>query len=193
MILDIIRQWNWVDVLVIIILLRVCYTAMKTGLTVELFKLLGVILAIYLSAHYYTTLSDFAEERMNIKFIPLEFLDFLCFVILAIIGYLVFFGLREAIHRSIKMQTHPSLNRWAGLALGIGRSILLSGLVIFILVISTISYLKDSVGSSYFGKRMFKIAPATYSGLWNGFMSKFMTQEKINNTILEVQAGFSKP
>jgi len=193
MLLDIVRQWNWVDILVIIISVRICYVAMKSGFTVELFKLLGIILAIYLSLHYYTTLADFAKERLKIKFIPLEFIDFLSFLILCTLGYLICAALREAIHHFVKMQPLPKLNRWGGLALGICRAFLFCGLLIFILVISTVAYFKKTVSSSYLGKRMFQIAPGTYSGLWDGIMSKFMTAEKFNATIQEVQENFNNP
>ena len=183
------------DILVIIILFRICYVATKTGLPVELFKLLGTILATYLSLHYFTMLSDFVRERTAFikNILPLEFADFLAFSILAIIGYLVFVILREVMHWLIKMESAPKLNKWGGLVLGIGRGILFSSLVVFLLAISSIGYFKGSATNSYFGKRMFKVASVTYSGLWNGLMSKFMTQEKFNNTVLEVQEGFNKP
>ena len=56
MIVEIIKQFNWVDIFVIILSVRVLYIAVKNGLPVELFKLLGTIAAIYLSLHYYTIL-----------------------------------------------------------------------------------------------------------------------------------------
>lgn len=186
MLLEIFKQFNWVDILVVIILFRISYIAVKNGLPGELFKFLGVLSAIYLSLHYYTVLSDFFRNSLGVKSLPLEFLDFLSFIVLAILGYLVFVSLRSVCCRFIKMEATPKLNKGGGFILGIGRGFLVVGLIIFMLVISTIGYLKNSVNDSYLGKRLFKVAPATYSALWNNLMSKFMAKEKFNKTILEV-------
>ena len=188
MILNTIQQFNWIDCLVIIIIFRVCYIALKNGLFVEFFKTLGTFSAIYLSLHYYTILSNFAKGRLNITVMPLEFLDFLLFCVLAILTYFLFVCLREAFVRFVKMETIPQINKWGGLVLGLARAFFLTGLIIFMLVISSITYFKKSVNESYLGRRLFKIAPATYSRMWNGFFSKFMTQEKFNDTVLEIQS-----
>jgi len=193
MILNIIKQFNWVDIFVIILLFRICYIAIKSGFVVELFKFLGTVLAIYLSLHYYTALADLVTKYLSIKeSMPLEFLDFIAFIILVIIGYFVFVILRQVFSQLIKTEAAPNLNRWGGLALGIVRGILFSGLIIFILVISSVSYFKNSAGNSYLGKRLLKVAPTTYTKLWNGLMSKFMTGEKFNQTILDVQEGIKQ-
>jgi membrane protein required for colicin V production len=194
MILEIIKQFNWVDIFVIILSVRVLYIAVKNGLPVELFKLLGTIAAIYLSLHYYTILSDWiagllpeAKDKM-----PLEFIDFLAFAILAIVAYLIFVLLRSLIYRFIKMEAVPRLNKWGGFILGIARAYLLVGLVIFMLAISSVAYFKSSVKKSYAGGHLFKVAPGIYNGVWNSLMSKFMNKEKFNKTIPEVEEDFEK-
>jgi len=192
MLLQIIRQFNWVDIFIIILLIRICYIAIKNGFIAELFKISGTILAIYLSFHYYTYLSDIVRQRFISQKLSLDFLDFLCFTFLAVLGYLVLVLLRQVFSYLIKMEALPQLNRWGGLALGVIRGFLLSSLIIFILLISSITYLKNSVIDSYSGRRLFKIAPATYSKVWFGFASKFMPQEKYNSTIQEVQQGLKK-
>jgi len=187
MILDILRQLNWIDFLAIIILFRVCYIAFKSGLVVEFFKTLGTLSSIYLSLHYYTMLSDFVVKRFGLTNIPLKFLDFIFFIFLVILTYLFFVGLREVFSRFIKMEAVPQLSQWGGFILGLIRGFFLVSLIIFALVISNTSYLEKSVSDSYLGKRLFKVAPAIYSALWNGFFSKFMTKESFNKTILEIQ------
>lgn len=192
MVLEALKQFNWVDILAIIILFRICYISLKLGLKAEFFKLLGTVVAIYLSLHYYTTFSDllvgrapFTKER-----IPLEFMDFLSFASLAVLGYLVFVSLRVLFYRFLKMETVEELNLWGGFILGIVRGLLLIGLIIFMFGISSINYLKNSVINSYSGSYLFKIAPATYELLWKGLASKFMENEKFNQTIIEVQRDF---
>jgi uncharacterized membrane protein required for colicin V production len=187
MFLAILKQLNWVDVVVVIILIRIGYVALKNGLVLELFKFLGTILATYLSLHYYIIFSEYLGSRMGLKNIPWEFLVLLSFIILAILGYLILVVLRKIFSRLIKLEAVPKLNKWGGFILGIARAFLSISLIMFILIISGRSYLKESVKASYSGSYLFSIATSTYTSLWNGIMSKFMPVEKFNKTIPEIQ------
>jgi len=190
--LDILKQFNWVDIFFVILLIRICYVAIKNGFSVELFKLLGTISAIYFSLHYYIIFPDYIIGRIGAKNIPLEYLTFFSFVVLAILGYLIFMILSKVFSRFIQMEAVPNLNKWGSLILGIIRSFLLVSLLIFIFVIAPGSYFRNSVNNSYSGKRLFKIAPATYTWVWNSIMSKFRTQEKFNETILQIQISLTE-
>jgi hypothetical protein len=68
---------------------------------------------------------------------------------------------------------------------------MLSGLIIFMLVISSIAYLKNSAKGSYSGRYLFQVAPTAYNLLWGAVASKFMANEKYNNTITEIEEGFT--
>ena len=188
MLLDILKKFNWIDFLVIIILFRTCSIAFKNGLVIEFFKTLGTVSAIYLSLHYYTRLSDFLIKRFGLSSIPLMFFDFILFMFLVILTYLIFVGLREVFSKFIQMEAVPQLNQWGGFILGLTRGFFLVGLVVFALVISNTSYLEKSVSDSYLGKRLIEVAPTTYSALWNGFFSKFMTKESFNDAVLEAKS-----
>jgi len=186
--LSTLKQFNWIDIFIVIIAIRICYVSLKSGFTVELFKFLGVVLAIYLSLHYYSDLADFIGAR--IKKVPVGFLHLFAFVTLAIVGNLIFVLLRSIFYRFIHMEAVPQLNKWGGFVLGIARCILVVGLLIFILVIPKIGYLKKSVANSYSGKYFLRVAPNVYSGLWNNLISKFMPKEKFNQSVLDIQKGF---
>jgi len=181
-----------VDVVVVFIVIRISWIAAKNGLPVELFKLSGTLGATYVAMHYYTALSDWLGRLVPVsqEMTPLEFMDFVAFGILAVAVYLVLVLLRSIFYRWIKMEAVPAINKWGGFILGLGRAYLFLGLVIFMLAISSIAYLKDSVRESYFGRRIFEITPATYSWLWNNLGSKFMPKEKFNHTVIEVQDDF---
>lgn len=190
--LEIVKKFNWIDIFVIILLFRICYISIRSGVAVEFFKFLGTLVAVFVSLHYYTVFSDYLGSRFVHKGMPLLFLDFLSFVILVIVSYFVFVSIRIVFHHLIKLEAVPNLNRAGGLVLGVARGFLLTGLITYMLVISSISYLKNSVEDSYLGGRFFKIAPATYSWLWDNIASKFMNAENLNSTILEVQEGFTQ-
>lgn len=191
MIFETLKQFNWLDITVIILAIRICYAAIKSGFLSELFKILGTIFAVYLSLHYFSGLSEFIKERFPVNVVPDEFLNFLSFVILAVVGYLVFVILRVVILRFVKMEAVPKLSRWGGLILGMFRVLLLAGLVVFILALSSVSYVKRSAAHSYSGKFLFTVAPSVYGNLWNGLVSKFAAGEKFNEAVSEVQLSDS--
>lgn len=187
MLFNALRQLNWVDSLALILLIRISYVAIKNGFFVELLKFLGTLLAVYLSLHYYIVFSDDIASRIGLKKIPPAFLKTFIFVALAIWGYFIFRLLRATLSRFIQMETVPTLNKWGSFILGIGRGILGVSLIIFAFVISGFNYFVLSVQDAYTSKFFLRVAPATYSRLWNNVASKFMTQEKFNQTTQELQ------
>ncbi|MDD5165908.1 MAG: CvpA family protein [Candidatus Omnitrophica bacterium] len=187
MTLGVLKQLNWVDILFIIVLIRICYAAVKSGFLAEFFKILGTVFATFLSLHYCTALTDYVKDFAPLKPVSVEFLDLISYLILAIVGYLVFVVLRIAILRFVKMEAVPKLDKWGAFILGFLRGFLLNSLIVFALITSTIPYLKHSAFNSYSGETVFKIAPSVYSGIWNSFASKFMTNDKFNESILEAQ------
>ncbi len=90
------------------------------------------------------------------------------------------------------MEAVSGLNKWGSLALGLARGIFLASLIMFMMFISSIGYFRDSVKASYSGRRLFMVAPDTYSGLWNGVASKFVPSEKFNATVTSVKEEFIK-
>lgn len=189
--INFLTQLNWVDVVVVLLFVRICFTAIKGTLFAEFFKLIAVISATYFSLHYFTSLADLIIENTSGKDMPnapVELVDFIVFCLLAAAGYLLFVFLREALHRVIKMQPLPDLDRWGGLVLGGIRGVLLISLLMFMLCMSSIEYLQRSVGTSYLGRRLFTVAPSLYSGIWNGVISKFNSKEEFNSAVSEVGA-----
>lgn len=192
MIPKILAQFNFLDVIILIILFRICYIAAKMGLSVEIFKLFGVIFSTYIALHYYTTLSDLIQRRFFPEAMPLEFMDFIIFLLLIITGYLCFVGLRSILFRFIQLNAIPKINHFAGLILGIGRGFLTIGLLTFTLAISSVNYLNSSVKHSYLGSQAFAISPQTYHWLWNNIFSKFSAHEKFNVTVTEAVDKFNR-
>jgi uncharacterized membrane protein required for colicin V production len=186
--MEIIKKINWIDIFVVILLFRIGYVSINSGLIPEIFKLSGTILAIYVSLHYYTAFVGLLAKAPIVKnILPLKFLDFLSFVILAILAYFIFALLRKGFSRIFKIEAVPGLKYWGGFVLGIIRAFFLCGLIVFMLVISGTGYLKNSVRNSYSGKYLIRIAPKTYGSLWYGLFSKFMTGEEFNRVVLEAQ------
>jgi uncharacterized membrane protein required for colicin V production len=188
MVFNVLRQFNWLDILILLLIFRVLYISIKGGFAVEVFKLTGLLSAIYLSMHYYLTIADFVRNALPLEEkMPLEFLDFLVFLILASIGYLFFLLLRSAFNNLIKIEAVSTLNKWGGLVLGSFRSLILSSLLIFLLAISSVPYLKSSTKASYLGGRLVSISVNIYTWGWFNIFSKFVSSEKLNSYVVEVR------
>ena len=185
MIPKVLTQLNWVDVIFIVLFLKVCYTAAKSGLIAEFFKFLGTVAAVYFALHYYVSLGDWAIRLLAIEKerIPVDFVAFLCFLVLAIASYVVIAIVRNMFTRAVKMEAVVTLERWGGLLLGVVRGVLLCSLLAFALSIATIQYFKKSVDASYFGSRSVGIAPQAYACMWDSLASKFMLNEKFNDSV----------
>lgn len=187
-----ITRFNFLDIIIIIISVRICYIAFQMGLAVEFFKLSGVILATYVSLHYYTGLSDIIQRWFTPKGMPLEFMDLLVFIILATGGYLAFVILRSSFYRYMRLEAAPKISQFGGLILGMARLFFTIGLLIYILMISGVKYLNESVKYSYLGKRSALISADTYEWLWESIISKFSPKEKFNPAVTGVLERFNR-
>lgn len=190
--LETLKQLNWVDILVITLLIRTCYIGRKTGILLEIFKLLGTLTAVYMAMHYYTTFGNglashiASSPEKSVR----DFAALTSFIILGLGGYLAVFFLRWGFCRLVKVETVSGLNKWGGLAIGMGRGLLTASLILFIFTISSLNYFSQSTAKSYVSSRLFSIAPLVYQGTWENFMAKFMPQEKLNPAVEEIIKEF---
>ena len=120
------------------------------------------------------------------------FLDFVAFIFLTLLGYGFFIAVRLAFGRLIKAEAMPRINKVGGFILGIVRGILTASLAVFMLIICSVGLIKDMAARSYFGRNIYKISFSLYQGMWNGFFSKVMPQEKFNDVLLEIQDSLPK-
>jgi len=186
-VLEYIKQFNWVDILVVILLIRICYVSVKTGFPVELFKLLGIVSAIYLACHYYVKVGAFLNNRIPLEGAGwLKFSTFLAFLLLGLVGYFVFMVIRNFLMALIKMEAISLLNRWGALMLGIIRAALFVSLLLFTLAVSNSNYLKNSLTNSFLSPRFLKLTPAVYGVLWNNLLCRFMNKHAFNKAVFEV-------
>lgn len=191
MLLEILKQFNWVDIVIVFLLLKIGYASVKNGFVVELFKLLGTVFSVYIAFHYFAIFSDLLMRRVpGEQGFPLEFMDFLTCSALLLAIYMLFALARNLFCHLVKMEAVPTLSKWGGLLLGAGRGIIASSLVVFLLFISTINYLSISAKGSYLGKRLFNASVFTYEAVWNGVMSKLSSRDRLNSTVMEIKQEY---
>lgn len=188
MIIDYLKQINWIDIFVVILLIRITYISLKRGFPIELFKLLGTVCAIFLACHYYLRLGNFFNKFIFLgSEAAINFLNFLSFLALYFLGYGLFVLVRLVFTILIRMEAISLLNRWGAFILGIGRWMLLVSIIFFSITVSNCTYFKQSLKNSISGLNFFKLTPRVYLALWDNLMFRFMSNKEFNKSVFLVE------
>lgn len=178
-------KFNWIDIIVVLpLILIMSYRGSKNGFIVEMFKLSGIVLSIYISMHYFSEASDFLYNHFPA--VKLAFWDFICFSALAVLSYLAIAAVRNIFCRFVKVEASGSLNKWGGLAAGFSRGCLTASMLFLLFYFSTVAYLKESVKKSYLGSQCVVTDVKVYEFIFNNIVSKFSPGDKLNQGIYDL-------
>lgn len=182
-----VKELNWIDIVAAILLLRICYIAIKSGVIAEFFKLLGTCSAVYLSLHYYTRFAHRVGTLSLFKNLNFEFLSFLCCLFLLATGYFAFKFLYLAFVRLVKAEPAPALDKWGAFLFGILRWLLAVSMMLYVFMLAPLRYAQASVRKSYAAGQLFNFAPAAYTGVWQAVVSKFLPGDTYNDDVASIQ------
>lgn len=157
---EVVQRINWVDVLTVILLLRTCYIGAKTGLSEEVFKIIGVVFALYISMGFYSPIGS----RINSGFsLPQELVDGVSFLILILLSMLSLKLVALGVTKVVKLAFADKINHWGGFISGLLRGAILLSLLFTLFGILQVDYLVKSVEErSLTGPYISKIAPYAY-------------------------------
>lgn len=157
---DIFSRINWVDIVVLIILIRTTYIGLDKGFSVEIFKFFGIIFALALGLNFYIPLSQFISAH---SFVPLSLGKILAFLGLVFLMVLVFKLIYLFFKALVKAEFVKWLDKIGGLSLGILRGILISSLVFITLLLLPWDYPGYSIKArSLSGQPILKAAEKFY-------------------------------
>lgn len=159
--MGIITRINWVDVFILILLLRMGYVAFRDGLSREIFPLIGSVVLIVVSLQSYKSLGSWLSQKFFSM--PLDMANLLAFLLLSAGIGLLFKLVKAVLDRIIKVEWHPIIERFGGIIAGVVRSFITAGIVLTIIVLMPLPYLRWSVCErSLTGKYFLGIGPAIY-------------------------------
>ena len=179
-----VSQFNWIDILIIICSLRMCYVGLKRGLGIEFFKLLSLFFCSFIVLHYYFALGDFIHNK--IPALPIEPAIIFSYVVLISIITLLFRVLREGFFVFVKTETLSNFGKYSGLLIGFVRGIIVSAFIIFGLLISTIHYFELSARTSFFGSKIVILPVKIYEGIYQGITSRIFHSQIFNQEVIKV-------
>lgn len=192
-ILDFLRQFNWIDIFILIVFIRISLIALKNGLPTELFKLTGTFAAFYLALHHYASLSRFFLVRIGVKDPVDARFELTAFILLGFLGYAAVYLLRLSLNRFVKTEVVATVSKWGGFSVGLLRSLLLASLLLCGMYVSQGKYFIKSVNHSLSGSFVAGVDISVYRWVWRNVMSKFMASEKFNSAVDELGKERRKP
>lgn len=140
---DILQYINWVDILILTLLVRLCYVGFERGLSSEITPVIGTYIALIISLHTYFQIGDVIATYTPL---PSTFTYFISFVGLAVlINYIVFLFDLNIVKKIITVQIVSLYNKIGGLVAGALRGILLISIVVIALELVPIGYITYSV------------------------------------------------
>ncbi|MFA6142573.1 MAG: CvpA family protein [Candidatus Omnitrophota bacterium] len=165
--MDILTRINWVDVLVVILMLRTSYVAFQDGLSHEILPLFGIITGTVLALHYYSRIASLASDSTGQGLIGI--LNPISFAVIFMVVVFVFRLVGIITEKLIKITWHPMIEKAGGLIAGVAKAGVLTSAILMILVLIPLSYLKTSIrDKSLIGMYFLKIGPNIHAKIFNG-------------------------
>jgi uncharacterized membrane protein required for colicin V production len=135
---EILSEFNWIDILYIILLIGMVYRGAKTGVGGQLFSLAGWFVTLFISLKYYSflseTISGFLMQRWGK---PISF-----FLIAAII--FVAIKVFERVINIVNSEGAASIERMGGSLIASLRACILFGLIGILFLLTPVNFLRSS-------------------------------------------------
>lgn len=166
-------ETNWVDIVVVIFLIRGGYIGLARGFSMELFQTLAAIATTVLSLFYYGMIAEWLVAH---SFLSLQAANPISFLALVFSLLIVFKIVRILLFGILHLELFGGLERWGGFALGLARSFIFASLFLFVLTLFPLNYFREAIEEKSFSGAYIKgVAP----GIFN-FVVQFTPKAKEN-------------
>ncbi len=158
---DIFAKINWVDALVVILLIRGTYVGSSTGFIWGFFKVFGISVVSILAIQNYTVLSEYISYYTPLS---IKIAEFISFVAITVIGIFVFYVIRVLLHKLLKIEFVKVIEKPGGVVMGFVFSCIFISMILINMVLMPISYIGKSITErSLVGDPFLRIAPQLYN------------------------------
>ena len=174
---EILSRLNWFDLIGIIVVIRTFYIGIRRGLFIEIFKVIGFGVGLFVAVTHYRAWGAVISEK---SVLSLREAEVLTFGVIFALGYGVSFLLRFLLTKIGTVQIRGAWDRIGGGVVGLARGCLLMVfLEVATLCLSPASgYVSQSIQErSFFGPSLLSGGKVTYQ-VANQFSSSF-TIEKV--------------
>ncbi|MBF0331882.1 MAG: CvpA family protein [Candidatus Omnitrophica bacterium] len=180
--IEILKKINWVDILMLVLLVRIVYISAKTGFVTEFMKMLGALLACFFAFHYYVRIAAFMGDATKDMSEPV--LQVCAFGVIWLVTFWIFHLVRNALVTVFTVQTMSLVDRWGAAVVSLARFFLTGSMIMFMFLMTDHSYVEKMMVSSYSQKYILGVAPKIYYTVTNGFVVKFFPGQKVNPAVI---------
>lgn len=155
---------SWIDIFVFIVVLRTSYVGFKRGAVGESILTLGIIaLILFISRYfnYYTYISQFLVDNLNISE---NFSNLISFLIVIIVGILLVWLFSKIATCCIEIIRLRKTNKILGILVGAFKGLFVCSVIFWILTIPRIETIENSIKSSFSGEKILNLAPTIIDG-----------------------------
>mgnify|MGYP001607426574 CR=1 FL=1 len=179
-----ISQFNWFDILIIAVIFRIAYLGIKRGFGIEVFKTINIFFCSFVALHFYITLGEFIHSKITP--FPAESASIFSYIVLIFVITMIFRILREGFFVFFKSETVGIFSKISGLFFGIFRGVVISGLIMYVFLISSNHYLELSARTSVIGPKIMRLPVKIYESILNGVAVKISSSQGFNQKVIEV-------
>lgn len=160
---NILKFANWVDILILISLLRCAYIGQRKGLYGEIFKCVGIIVALVVSLYNCRQLGKFIAGH---SFLSIFYSNILSFIALLLATLFIFRLIRAVVGRLMKVEFGTRFDGLGGAILGLARGGIIASLILVFLTWLPTTTIEERINqNSYLGPSFIKVVPAIYDGV----------------------------
>lgn len=186
--MEFIALFNWVDILMLVVAIRVVLSAIQAGFAPEFLTLCSFVASAFIAMHYFAVLSTLGAAS---KMAP-ELVQMLSFVVLVLGIMLVSWLIRLGLFAVFAVQTHSFIDKWGAAALGCMRFFVIGSMILFLFLMSGQPYLRNITRDSFSGPVVVSVVPGIYRVIHAGFITRLFPQEVINPAVARVLKGVVK-
>ena len=184
MITHLVKSINWVDLALVFLFVRMIFVGVKNGFISEFFKSLGIVVAVFVSLHYYSFLAAWVALKTNILW---KYWELLIFAVIWIAVALFFKFFRDGVLLLFKAETtHQGFDKYAAGVVTVGRGILVCSMAIFLILLMQNNLLTRMTLRSYSYKIAGRAAVGTYTFLYTDLVGKLFEGEHYNAAAAQV-------
>jgi len=152
---------NWFDVAALIILFRSSYVGFRHGLSMELFRFLGLIVSGFAAFYYYAQLADILTLNTSV---PPALANTISFLGILVFGVMLFRMLGALTRKIMQLSFTANFDSVGGIICGFFKGIVITSFIVVLLQQVPSQYMRDSIESTSFSGQYFvKISSAIYS------------------------------
>ena len=165
-------KWvNWVDIIAIILLVRICYVSSYVGVGKQILPIFLLIVMLPLTLHNYREIARFFIERYNFPASLCVFSSYAIMILVLSVAYRNILRLTGLLLPTFNIEA-GGIEKVGGIGLGLLRSLIIIGMLMIGLILAPFKLVETSVKNSYSGSFFIKANVRIYTSIGNLILRK---------------------